>query len=111
MVRRAGLFVLAAGLVVSTCPADASPREPSRSITVSTADLNLRTVAGAQLAMLRIREAASRVCGGELDLSDRGRRARYRACVDGAANRAALALVAARGEPAPDILVLAGASP
>lgn len=111
MVRRAGLFVLAAGLVVGTCPADASPRDPFRSITVSTADLNLRTVAGAQLALLRIREAASRVCGGELDLSDSARRARYRSCVGEAVNRAAVALVAARGEPAPEIIVLAGASP
>jgi len=91
--RSAGLAaVLAAAL---TAPCMASPKVEigrSRSITVTFSDLNLESDAGARVLLRRIRNAASKICGGAPPAFELWKLQPYRDCVNDATRRAVMDL-------------------
>ncbi|MDB5448698.1 MAG: hypothetical protein JWQ97_4015 [Phenylobacterium sp.] len=79
--------VIATALALSATAAVAAPPPEQASVVVRTSDLDLRSDAGAGIALQRIRAAARAVCGEEPDLRQLGRQALIRACVRGAVDR------------------------
>jgi UrcA family protein len=63
-----------------------------RSVTVRYSDLNLSSEAGARAILARITDAASRACGGDVDLRMLERRALYYRCKAETVDRAVRAL-------------------
>ena len=79
------LALAALACALGTAPVSATPSaEGGRSVTVSYADINLSSPAGATVLYGRINRAASLFCGAGPNPADLGRRVIWRACVDGA---------------------------
>jgi len=70
-----------ATLGATAVAARAQPPAPEVSVRVNVADLNLRSEAGAQVALRRIENAAAAICGRDEDIRLLGRAALRRACM------------------------------
>ena len=96
MLAKTSLAVLAAlgcFVAVHAAPASTSSRDPAAtSVTVSVADLDLSSRAGAKTALRRIHAAAKTVCGEEPDLRAIERMSLYAACIRTGSDRAVAAL-------------------
>ena len=96
--RSSRLLVALAAFASTLISVDASAApsaEGDRSVTVSYADLNISSPAGATVLYGRIKRAAGLVCGTSPNPAEMGRHLIWRACVDGAVANA----VATVGSP------------
>lgn len=104
---RRHLIPLAAALLTLApvvCAAASPPAPDGLSQRVRVADLDLRSEAGARVALQRIRQAADVVCGGEPDGRELARYSAFQTCVRTAVNRTVAqsdspALAALNGTP------------
>lgn len=89
------LTVGIAALALSAAAVQAQPVGPEMSVRVNVAGLDLRSEAGARVALQRVDRAAAEICGAEPDIRLLARAALYRACV----RKAVEAAVASAGVP------------
>jgi UrcA family protein len=97
--RAAGVVaaaVLATAIAIGPSAAFAAVSDDQVTVRVSTADLNMASEAGAQVALARIRQAARDICGDEGGRVSLTVQTQMRRCVDGVVERA----VASSNQPA-----------
>ncbi len=82
------LLGLAASLSLGAQAGDTSPHRVHTSVAVSYADLDLTDAAGARTLYARLKAAAQEACGSEPSLRDLRSTAEYKACYEGALNKA-----------------------
>jgi UrcA family protein len=101
------ICTISAALAFAPIAAAAAPPPDEAVAYVRISDLDLNRKEGARVALMRIRDAARRVCGNESDVRLLGRQALYRACVREAVDRT----VASAHSPALTLLAQGPAAP
>jgi UrcA family protein len=90
--KTATLAALAALSFAATAHAGGSSDPTVTSVSVSVADLNLSSPAGAQVVLRRIHNAAETICGDKPDIRLIQRSALYQSCVKTAVDRTVASL-------------------
>jgi UrcA family protein len=112
----AALAILGAAATTHASPAAEASSDPSAmSVSVSVADLNLSSAAGARIVLQRIHNAAKTICGDETDVRLTERFALYQSCVKTTVDRTVASLdspiVTAMNGGHPGAIALADRSP
>jgi UrcA family protein len=88
----AALAALSLAASVHAEPASQPVNADKVSVSISVADLNLTSQAGARVALQRVRNAARTICGDEPDNRDQKYAGQFQACVQAVVDRAVATL-------------------